>query len=747
MGKRRITRNDKKEKHIGRILGSAVITSVMVLSTPLVALADTYYTEDGSITVHASDLGQTVTQNGNTQNDDAPIISNRNPDTSTSYNVNVSADSGVEANITLENVNICSQQGAVTVSGEGTVNIELEGTNNLTAFGGYAALEKDDSGYLVINDVDNDGTLNADGQVGGAGIGGSSHGQRSTQNITINGGTINANTRENQSSAAGIGGGPNGSASNITINGGTITAVAAADSKAAAIGGGGDGSAENIIINDGTIIAENKDYGAAIGGGQNGNATRIIINKGTVNAKGGYGGAGIGGGNNASASYIEINGGTITATSQSGAAAIGGGSGGSGSNIKITNGDVSATATNLAAGIGGGLRGSGTEITIEGGEVTAVGSGGAGIGGGYNGEGNGITIKKGTVNASVANGQNGAGIGGGTGSAGKNITISGGTVTATGGSGSAGIGGSYGVGDNILITGGNVKATGGSSGAGIGGGSGKAGGNITIDKGDVIAIGGDSGAGIGGGKNAAATDIAISGSAYVSAAGGRGGTYFGGAGAGIGSGGGDDVNSQGIEAIPDISGLYNTGRVNIYAAGTNVSEMGLRGSATPENTTIGSIQDLSLPVYLPTNPGTGTNHVTTSGQGSSVNPEHTNGHNTDASEDYAAFLEKMDVQIETYLKQLSSLIAAGSVSDNKALLLNGIILNTGDYVSFGRGTYVLIDKAVKAGVSITINFTYQGVNYEVVIPANAKISPLSLVNEEGYCGFLNLMKHYGGNVK
>ena len=132
-----------------------------------------------------------------------------------------------------------------------------------------------------------------------------------------------------------------------------------------------------------------------------------------------------------------------------------------------------------------------------------------------------------------------AGIGGSYWGSGENITINGGTVTATGSYYSAGIGGGEnGSGKNITINGGTVNATGGSQGAGIGGGSSGSGENITINSGTVTAAGGSYGAGIGGGywgdynSGNGGKDITINGGT-VTATGGYLGAGIGGGGIGV----------------------------------------------------------------------------------------------------------------------------------------------------------------------------------------------------------------------
>ena len=285
---------------------------------------------------------------------------------------------------------------ALSVQGDGNVEIELDGKNELKSGHFRAGLEKIISaGTLTLKD-DNQkaGSLTATGGSYSAGIGGSYWG--SGENITINGGTV---TATGSYYGAGIGGGENGSGKNITINGGTVNAKGG--SQGAGIGGGSDGSGENITINSGTVTAAGGSYGAGIGGGywgdyKSGNGGKdITINGGTVTATGGDRGAGIGGG--------------------SGSVSIGSGGGGygSGKDITINGGTVIAAGGKEAAGIGGGDSGSSENITINGGTVTATGGDrGAGIGGGESGSGSNVTVSGAaqvTATAGKSNGSYGAG--------------------------------------------------------------------------------------------------------------------------------------------------------------------------------------------------------------------------------------------------------------------------------------------------------------------------------------------------
>ncbi len=335
---------------------------------------------------------------------------------------------------------------ALSVQGEGNVEIELDGKNELKSGYYRAGLEKNTSaGTLTLKDDNKEagsGSLNAEGGALSAGIGGSYNGysaNNGTKNIIITGGTVTATGGDG---GAGIGGGNGGAAENITITGSTVTATGGS-----ALGFGG----------------------AGIGGGVTGIGEAITITGSTVTAKGGNGSAGIGGGVTGIGEAITITGSTVTATGGIGAAGIGGGCGGdngNGKNITITGSTVTATGNRGGAGIGGGERCDGEKITITGSTVTATGdSGGAGIGGGAgesnrgSGNGNSITITGSTVTA-ISNGcgqrgnGGGAGIGGGCNRNGSHITINGGTVTAEGGDHGAGIGGgAKGSGSNVTVSG------------------------------------------------------------------------------------------------------------------------------------------------------------------------------------------------------------------------------------------------------------------------------------------------------
>ena len=439
-----------------------VLTAALLTGAAFPAFADTYYIEDGDITISAGENGNDVTQNETTtKNDTDTVITNRHKDTASSNTVTIEAkDEDDKVEVTLKDVNIDASRGseaAVSVTGKGDTNIELDGDNELKSGAGHAGLEHnktDTSGELTIQDKDNNGSLEAAGGFKGAGIG--SAGSNDAQ---------------------------------VKITGGNITATS-------------------------------DDWGAGIGSGSYGTGT-VEITGGEINATGGYLGAGIGGGCNGSGN-VTISGGTITAAGGDGAAGIGGGYY-NGATVTITGDAVikNASNTKYGAGIGGG-NGSDGNVTISGNakiENATGGYGAAGIGGGAFsspdkiGNGN-VVIKDNAKIDNVQGGAYGAGIGGGIFGL-SNVTIEGNTkVNVTGGAGGAAIGGGAGAENNSDNNGNQITIKSNENGSptinAVGGGT---------DEGEEIVIGG---AGIGAGcESDADADITLEGKVTITATAGK----------------------------------------------------------------------------------------------------------------------------------------------------------------------------------------------------------------------------------
>ena len=310
------------------------LLSLVLLGTfiPSFVLADNWDLDKGDITVSATVESQTVSQAGGSPTvDNNPVITSSSG--TTNNTVTITAEKNATANVTLENVNIdtgTTGGAAITTSGEGNVNIELNGTNTVQSGNTHAGVEKKDNGTLTITDENKDGSLTATGGNYGAGLGG----------------------------------GYAGSGSNLAIEGGKVKAIGG--THGAGIGGGFGGSGSNIAIEGGKVEASSVGGGAGIGGGSIGSGSGITVSGGEVTAQGGVGGAGIGGGQGGSGSNITISDGKVTATGAGAGAGIGGGYEGSGKGITIEGGEVTAQGDTGGAGIGGGISGTGSDVTISG---------------------------------------------------------------------------------------------------------------------------------------------------------------------------------------------------------------------------------------------------------------------------------------------------------------------------------------------------------------------------------------------
>ena len=377
-----------------RVLSTAAVLSI-VSSIAAPAFADVYDLTKGDISVGFKNNQQTVTQTDgdgnyvsdekgaiNDRQDNDVVITTKDAETgkvkTTDNTVTVKSDKGQTAKVTLEDVNIkSSEKAAMTVTGNGSVQLELNGKNTLDSSDadGHAGLEKnavEGKGSLYIKDDDKDGgSLTATGGEGGAGIGGSAKTSDGKKN---NGVTT--------SSAWG---------NNIVINGGTIDATGG--KGAAGIGSGVNASGEQynfwtseefVTITGGNVTATGGEGGAGIGGAEGKNGLGLYFRDGTIKATGTGGGAGIGGGSGAGANMVELGQSgagetdlTITAVGSAGAAGIGGGKGGSLKSFASYTGTTTATGGEGGAGIGSGEEGQGSDLYLCGGTLLAYGGEGA----------------------------------------------------------------------------------------------------------------------------------------------------------------------------------------------------------------------------------------------------------------------------------------------------------------------------------------------------------------------------------
>ena len=475
-----------------------ILTAAMLTTLAAPAFAGTWDIEKGDITVKAGEAeGPNKVKQGDSdfvKDEGDTIITG----TSNQNTVTIEAENkGDKVEVTLKDVNIDTSStgsAAVSVTGKGDTNIELDGDNELKSGRSHAGLEHnktDTSGKLTIQDKDKNGSLDATGGLRGAGIGG---GEAQNGQVTITGGDITATAGSTASKyqtfggGAGIGGGSGGAGKggngDVEITGGTITATGV---YGAGIGGGQSADGD-VTISGGTIkkaesLSPTNPGGAGIGGGYYGDGRVTITGDAVIEeAQGGIQSAGIGGGQGADGD-VEISGNARIDKVTGGdyGAGIGSGLGESGApcNGKVTikdNAKIGLAQGGFgAAGIGGGYYYSNGyspdnstsgvgDVTIEGNTtVNAVGGlGAAGIGNGVNAidfggaAANQITIRSSaagspTVNATGGvsgfdedleeNLPGGAGIGSGAGDAKANITLEGKvTITATAGKDNVAIG-------------------------------------------------------------------------------------------------------------------------------------------------------------------------------------------------------------------------------------------------------------------------------------------------------------------
>lgn len=401
-----------------RLAALTVVAALMAgLSVP--AFAATYNIGDGSITIEANGDGTAkVTQNETVNEKDDDVIVKGSGET-TSNVIEVINNTEDDLKITLSDVDIADTKGKapLSVSGTGDTTIELDGNNSLTGSGWSAGLERNEekdaagnvvSGKLTIQDENKNGSLEATGNYGGAGIGGGN--LKNSGEIEITGGTI---TATGALDGAGIGGGGSGGDGTVTISGGNITARGGSSDNPKAIcgagigGGGGYGNATVTITGD-AVIEEATGGGACagIGSGYYNSKTDITISGNAVvkNAQGGAQGAGIGGGGFGGTGTVTItdNAKVDNATGGEGAAGIGSGVLGDVTVNISGNATVNAEGGANGAGIGGGYASAG-DVTIEGGTtVKAEGGvgGGAGIGGGADLEADEDTQNRVTIRSS-----------------------------------------------------------------------------------------------------------------------------------------------------------------------------------------------------------------------------------------------------------------------------------------------------------------------------------------------------------
>ena len=289
-----------------RRLFALALALLLAVSLPVSALAGEWFIDDGDIIISATENGQTVSQGNTTEADDAPVIKQKNSETTTDKTIKIETTGGATADVTIENVNISSGGDAIDV-GSSSANITLKGKNKLfsesksalhvssgdVTIDGDGTLEagseNEDNNHAAIGSHAEEG-MSGDITIGGsakvtavsrddgAGIGSGDMGKMSGD-ITI--GDNAQVTAWSGTGGAGIGSGRENDVSGTITIGGNAQVTAGSNSETAGIGSGNNGSitsAGRIIIRDSAkVTAIGEDEGAGIGTGEDELMAGMII--------------------------------------------------------------------------------------------------------------------------------------------------------------------------------------------------------------------------------------------------------------------------------------------------------------------------------------------------------------------------------------------------------------------------------------------------------------------------------------
>ena len=223
-----------------------ILTAAMLTTLAAPAFAETWYIENGDITVKASGTeGKNTVSQGNKKDveDTNTIITG----TSNENTVTIDTSKG-NVDVTFDDLNIDAssrKEAAMSVTGSGNTTIKLDGDNHLTGGNGSSGI--DSSGSLTISGS----MVNA---TGGNGNFSGGDGIRSGGGVTISGGTVKAAGGDSKDGYGGDGIRDDGTRSDggVTISGNTVNAAGGYGGK---VGGYGICSFDRVAISGGTVEA------------------------------------------------------------------------------------------------------------------------------------------------------------------------------------------------------------------------------------------------------------------------------------------------------------------------------------------------------------------------------------------------------------------------------------------------------------------------------------------------------------
>lgn len=291
---------------------SYFLSILLVTLMPVSILADTYYIDDGDITILNTGT-QIVKQGSTSNNDDAPVITQRDSNTATNHKIAVHYTPGDNvATFTIKDVNIKSENSDIdTVDGNGIdvdvhkAEITIEGNNKVDAArsairvtSGNLTIKGD--GTLTVNSSDNSdakigsdvdkkmsGTIHITDDVTITGVSGSGTNGAvigSGENGDLSGDIIidgNATVNVTGGNGAIIGSGNNGDLTGSITIGDNATVNASSQGDGSAIGSGNDGNLSGSITieGDASVVAKSYEGGSAIGSGKDGDLSGTVVIK------------------------------------------------------------------------------------------------------------------------------------------------------------------------------------------------------------------------------------------------------------------------------------------------------------------------------------------------------------------------------------------------------------------------------------------------------------------------------------
>ena len=374
-----------------RRLFALALALLLAVSLPVSALAGEWFIDDGDIIISATENGQTVSQGNTTEADDAPVIKQKNSETTTDKTIKIETTGDATADVTIEDVNIKSDGDAIDVVGSSRANITLKGKNKILSENGSAL-------HVSSGDVTIDGNGSLEAEIGVEDSANENAKMGSHENENMSGsihitGDATVTTKDDRidiyyGDGAGIGSGENGEMSgSITIDeNANVDAFSQEDGAGIGSGDSGDMSG-TITIGDSAHVTAWSDFdGAGIGSGEDGDMSGNITigDNARVTAWSDDEGAGIGSGAKGDeqanmSGTITIGGNAqVTAGSDDDGAGIGAGEFGSitstGRIIIRDSAKVMAIGENEGAGIGSGedKKMEGTIIIQDNAQVTAI---------------------------------------------------------------------------------------------------------------------------------------------------------------------------------------------------------------------------------------------------------------------------------------------------------------------------------------------------------------------------------------